>query len=121
MTSILTGAAQAAHSAITGILAHNQIEPGQHLPAQCVKEAGDADKEILIHNLKGKILIVRPVFMSHLLESVCQILSDVGVPGAFTPPCSSHVPGYLENYEKFKEKGISQILVVAVNDAFVLK
>lgn len=30
----------------------------------------------------------------------------VGVPGAFTPPCSSHVPGYVEHADKFAEKGV---------------
>ncbi|CUS13514.1 unnamed protein product [Tuber aestivum] len=44
----------------------------------------------------------------------------VGVPGAFTPPCSSQVPGYIENYDKLKEKGISAAYVVAVNDIFVV-
>ncbi|PUU78363.1 Redoxin [Tuber borchii] len=44
----------------------------------------------------------------------------VGVPGAFTPPCSSQVPGYVENYEKLKEKGISAVYIVAVNDIFVV-
>ncbi|THU98543.1 Redoxin, partial [Dendrothele bispora CBS 962.96] len=46
----------------------------------------------------------------------------VGVPGAFSGTCSnSHVPGYLQNYEKFKAKGINEIFVVAVNDVFVMK
>lgn len=40
------------------------------------------------------------------------------MPGAFTPPCSSHVPGYVENAEKLKAKGVKDIYVVAVNDAF---
>ena len=66
----------------------------------------------------------------------------VGVPGAFTrsfspcvpikflrvgevltkrfsmrlAPCSSQVPGYVENYDKLKEKGISAVYIVAVND-----
>ena len=40
-------------------------------------------------------------------------------PGAFTPPCSSHVPGYVEHYDKFAAKGVKGIYVVSVNDAFV--
>ncbi|PWW72548.1 Redoxin [Tuber magnatum] len=44
----------------------------------------------------------------------------VGVPGAFTPPCSSQVPGYIENYDKLKGKGISAVYIVAVNDIFVV-
>ena len=42
----------------------------------------------------------------------------VGVPGAFTPPCSSQVPGYVEKAEAFKAKGVTGIYIVAVNDAF---
>lgn len=42
----------------------------------------------------------------------------VGVPGAFTPPCSSHVPGYVEHADQFAQKGVKGIYVVAVNDAF---
>ncbi|CAA20911.1 Thioredoxin peroxidase [Schizosaccharomyces pombe] len=45
----------------------------------------------------------------------------VGVPGAFTPPCSSQVPGYIANEKQFAAKGISGIYVVAVNDVFVTK
>nr|AFK44899.1 unknown [Medicago truncatula] len=44
----------------------------------------------------------------------------VGVPGAFTPPCTSQVPGYVANADKFTEKGINDIFVVAVNDIFVV-
>nr|POE56329.1 putative peroxiredoxin pmp20 [Quercus suber] len=42
----------------------------------------------------------------------------VGVPGAFTPPCSSQVPGYVSNAEAFSAKGVAGIYVIAVNDAF---
>merc|ERR1712032_1074711 len=45
----------------------------------------------------------------------------VGVPGAFTPPCSSQVPGYVQHYEAFKAKGVKDIYIVAVNDAFVVQ
>lgn len=42
----------------------------------------------------------------------------VGVPGAFTPPCSSQVPGYVAQAEQFAAKGVKGIYIVAVNDAF---
>lgn len=43
------------------------------------------------------------------------------VPGAFTPTCSmNHLPGFLEKAAEFKAKGIDEIVVVAVNDVFVM-
>ena len=47
--------------------------------------------------------------------------AQIGVPGAFTTPCNAHIPGYIDLYEKFKAKGVSEIFVVAVNDTFVTK
>ena len=45
----------------------------------------------------------------------------LGLPGAFTSVCSSkHLPGYVENLEKFKSKGIDFIACIAVNDPFVM-
>ena len=45
----------------------------------------------------------------------------VGVPGAFTPTCHlSHLPGYIENIAKFKDKGFT-VTFIAVNDPFVMK
>lgn len=45
----------------------------------------------------------------------------VSVPGAFTPTCTeSHVPGILENLDKLKSKNVGAIVVLAVNDAFVV-
>ena len=46
----------------------------------------------------------------------------VAVPGAFTPTCSvDHVPGYLENIEAFRKKGVDAIIVLATSDFFVVK
>ena len=46
----------------------------------------------------------------------------IGVPGAFTKVCSvKHLPGYVNNFEHAKKKGVTKILCVAVNDPNVMK
>lgn len=45
-----------------------------------------------------------------------------GLPGAFTPTCSStHAPGYEAKYDEFKALGVDEVICLSVNDAFVMK
>ena len=44
------------------------------------------------------------------------------LPGAFTPTCSSsHVPRYDELADEFAARGIDDLIVIAVNDPFVME
>ncbi|TFK95728.1 Redoxin [Pterulicium gracile] len=76
------------------------IAVGATIPSVKVKENSPAEAAPL--SLTGKNLIV-------------------GVPGAFTGVCHAQIPGFIKNYDNFKAKGINEIFVTAVNDAFVTK
>jgi peroxiredoxin (alkyl hydroperoxide reductase subunit C) len=44
-----------------------------------------------------------------------------GLPGAYTSVCSAkHLPGYVNMYQEYKNKGVDHIICVSVNDPFVM-
>ncbi|KAG9041594.1 hypothetical protein FS837_012045 [Tulasnella sp. UAMH 9824] len=100
MSGLVAQAAKVAHSTAVNLLSRSQIKEGDKIPEILLKDNPET-ATVKVHDVPGKILIV-------------------GVPGAFTPPCSSQIPGYIENYQKFVDKGFGGIYVVGVNDAFVM-
>ena len=61
------------------------------------------------------------------MHQVAELVKDkkivlLAVPGAFTPTCTEkHLPGFLDNVDAFKAKGIDEVWCVAVNDMFVME
>ncbi|TFY78353.1 hypothetical protein EWM64_g5662 [Hericium alpestre] len=101
MTSLFTSVEKTAHAAAAAFLEKAQIKVGEKVPlSETVKEDNPAESIKLA--VSGKTLIL-------------------GVPAAFSPPCSEELPGYIAKYDEFKARGISEIYVVSVNDAFVTK
>tara|TARA_B100001059_G_scaffold223495_1_gene248525 strand:+ start:67 stop:555 length:489 start_codon:yes stop_codon:yes gene_type:complete len=63
---------------------------------------------------------VKKIKSTELLANQKAIL--IGVPGAFTKVCSAkHLPGYVNNFEEAKKRGITKILCLSVNDPNVMK
>ncbi len=82
------------------------IKVGDALPADIkLKEMGEGGpKDVTVGQVfKGKKVIV------------------FAVPGAFTPTCSmKHLPGFLEQANAIRAKGVDDIVCLSVNDAFVM-
>ena len=57
--------------------------------------------------------------IKELLKSKKAII--FGLPGAYTSVCTAkHLPGYINLYQQYKDKGIDHIICVSVNDPFVM-
>lgn len=82
------------------------MEVGLNIPSTPVQQFEDGEiKQIDLSEFsKGKTILV------------------VAMPGAFTPTCADdHVPGYLQNADKFLSKGVDDIVILATSDFFVVK
>nr|3MNG_A Chain A, Peroxiredoxin-5, mitochondrial [Homo sapiens] len=78
------------------------IKVGDAIPAVEVFEGEPGNKVNLAELFKGKKGVL------------------FGVPGAFTPGCSkTHLPGFVEQAEALKAKGVQVVACLSVNDAFV--
>lgn len=61
----------------------------------------------------------RPISVDDIFKG--KTVAVLALPGAFTPTCSArHLPGYKEQAEAFKAKGVDQIVCISVNDVFVM-
>jgi peroxiredoxin len=81
------------------------IKAGDRLPAGEFRIMGkDGPQKITTDQLfKGKTVVL------------------FSVPGAFTPTCDAkHLPGFIQNADKIRAKGVDSILCMAVNDVFVM-
>src|SRR5688500_17657744 len=81
------------------------IKAGERMPSGTFKTmTGEGPKDLSTDELlKGKKVVL------------------FSVPGAFTPTCSAkHLPGFVEQADAIKAKGVDTIACMAVNDAFVM-
>merc|ERR1712002_530488 len=87
----------------TSPLSKMPIQVGEHLPAVEVQEGEPGNKVAMDQLFKGKKGIL------------------FAVPGAFTPGCSkTHLPGFVQQAEDLRGKGIQEVACISVNDAFVM-
>ncbi|KFO28445.1 peroxiredoxin-5, mitochondrial [Fukomys damarensis] len=78
------------------------IKVGDAIPSVEVFEGDPGNKVNLAELFKGKKGVL------------------FGVPGAFTPGCSkTHLPGFVEQAEALKAKGVQVVACLSVNDVFV--
>ncbi|TYB82006.1 peroxiredoxin [Maritimibacter fusiformis] len=81
------------------------IAKGDRLPAATLSRMGKDGPEpvALGDRLAGRTVVI------------------FAVPGAYTPTChSAHVPSFIRVHDRLRDKGVDEVICVAVNDAFVM-
>jgi peroxiredoxin len=69
----------------------------------------------------GEACPVSPAKVSVLEGSKGKRIIIFGLPGAYTPTCSTkHVPGFLHHRDDFRAKKVDEIWCVSVNDGYVM-
>nr|AJZ70420.1 peroxiredoxin 5 [Oplegnathus fasciatus] len=87
----------------TSPIAKMPIQVGEHLPAVEVQEGEPGNRVAMDQLFKGKKGVL------------------FAVPGAFTPGCSkTHLPGFVQQAEDLRSKGVQEVACISVNDAFVM-
>jgi len=95
----MSAPAAAAHPIAVGQRIPAGLKFQEKVPSQ--EKPGDVDVDAFF---KGKKVVI------------------FAVPGAFTPGCSrTHLPGYVQDAEKIKAKGVAEIACIATNDAWVME
>ncbi|XP_069036357.1 peroxiredoxin-5, mitochondrial isoform X2 [Lepisosteus oculatus] len=85
-------------------VANMPIKVGDKLPAVEVHEGDPGSKVAMDQLFKGKKGVL------------------FAVPGAFTPGCSkTHLPGFIQQADQLRARGIQEVACVSVNDAFVME
>jgi len=101
-TSILTRTFNSSRRVHSSAIANMPIKVGDKLPSVELFEGTPATKVNIADAAKGKKIVI------------------FGVPGAFTPGCSkTHLPGYVQQIEEIRGKGVANVICVSVNDPFV--
>jgi len=81
-----------------------KIKKGDKLPDTKVFIFNNEPKEVSIKQIVGSEKIIL-----------------FGLPGAFTPTCSKkHLPGFVMATDQLKEKNITKVICISVNDPFVM-